>query len=310
MDFVVWNSHDAAHLAAFVHLWNDACGAEFPITEKFARYNAQSNLNAVRVGQFARMNDELVGCVLVSASTQFKTCWIDVLVVSPKHQRQGIGSALLAWADEWTRAQAFSQLRLGGGLHPFFSGLPSALHTRGFFETRGFRITRSVFDVARRLPNVSGFRKPDTSRLAFRAATHTDADALAQFLLNEFSERWQYEFLQAQNDGEPITDYCLLITDNCIIGFARITLESSARPIERFYMQHLPRPHGQLGPLGIAKNFRGQGYGLQLIDMALQHLGAQGVKGCVIDWTDLVELYAKFGFTPYHEFLVMVKDVT
>ncbi len=316
MNFVTWNFYDAAQRAAFVHLWNEACGAEFPLTEKFVSYNMQPNHNATRAGQFARVNDEYVGGILVSASFQFKTSWIDALVVSPKHQHQGIGSALLQWAESWGRAQGFSQLRLGGGLRPFFPGLPNTLHTREFFETRGFRTTRSVFDVARSLRDVSGFlrgtprTKPDMSRFTFRAATHSDADALAQFLRDEFSERWQYEFLQARADGEPISDYCLLFMADSLAGFARVTLETSVRPLERFYMQHLPRPHGQLGPLGIAKKFRGQGYGVQLIDAALQHLRAHGVNGCVIDWTDLVELYAKFGFTPYHEFLVMVKDVT
>lgn len=310
MNLQEWHLDDAAPHAAFVHLWNRACGAEFPITAQFARYNTLPNQNARRAGRFARVGAEMVGCALVSASSQFEMCWLDALVVSPQHQQRGIGSALLQWAAEWGRAQGFSQVRLGGGLRPFFSGLPVAMNTRAFFETRGFRTTRSVFDVACNLSEAPGFRKPDVSGLVFRAANESDADALAQFLLDDFSERWQYEFLQARHDGEPITDYGLLFTANSLIGFARITLESSARPLERFYMQHLPRPHGQLGPLGIAKKFRGQGYGMILIDMALQHLRAQGVNGCVIDWTDLVELYGKFGFTPYHEFLVMVKDVT
>lgn len=308
MNLATWNFQDAAQRAAFVHLWNDACGAEFPITEKFARYNVLPNLNTIRAGQFARVNERLVGCVLVSASAQFGMCWLDALVVVPNYQRQGIGSALLQWAKDWGRAQGFSQLRLGGGLRPFFPGLPRDLNTRAFFETRGLRTTRSVFDVARSLDNYKS-RAPDDAAFTFRAAQETDADPLAKFLLEEFSQRWQYEFLQARADNEPISDYGLLMTDNSLVGFARITLENSARPIERFYMQRLPRPHGQLGPLGIAKKFRGQGYGMILIDRALQRLRALGVNGCVIDWTDLVELYGKFGFTPYHEFFAMGKDL-
>jgi len=73
-------------------------------------------------------------------------------------------------------------------------------------------------------------------------------------------------------------------------------------------MHRLPKPWGQLGPIGVSKDARGKGYGGALLDAGLRYLRDQGVRGCVIDWTDLVDFYGKFGFKPYREYAILAKD--
>jgi predicted N-acetyltransferase YhbS len=72
-------------------------------------------------------------------------------------------------------------------------------------------------------------------------------------------------------------------------------------------MHRLPKPWGQLGPIGVSKDVRGKGYGGALLDAGLGYLRDQGVRGCVIDWTDLVDFYGKFGFKPYREYAILGK---
>jgi predicted N-acetyltransferase YhbS len=92
-------------------------------------------------------------------------------------------------------------------------------------------------------------------------------------------------------------------------GFCRLTLSDSERPIERFYPQRLPQPWGQYGPLGLSKGVRRQGLGGYLIDAAACHMQSLGVDGCVIDWTSLVELYGKFGFKVYNQYISLFKMI-
>jgi predicted N-acetyltransferase YhbS len=69
------------------------------------------------------------------------------------------------------------------------------------------------------------------------------------------------------------------------------------------------RPWGQLGPIGVSKDVRGKGYGGCLLDASLLHLHMRGIRGCVIDWTDLVNFYGKFGFKPYREYAMLGKEL-
>ncbi len=51
-----------------------------------------------------------------------------------------------------------------------------------------------------------------------------------------------------------------------------------------------------------------EGFGGALLDAALRHLSDRRVRGCVIDWTGLVDFYAKFGFKPYRQYVVLIKS--
>lgn len=86
-------------------------------------------------------------------------------------------------------------------------------------------------------------------------------------------------------------------------------LEDSQRPIERFFPYDLPRPWGQLGSVGVSADRRGRGYGAALLDTGLRRFRDNGVNGCVIDWTGIVDFYAKFGFQPYRQYHMLRKTL-
>jgi predicted N-acetyltransferase YhbS len=140
-----------------------------------------------------------------------------------------------------------------------------------------------------------------------RPAQPADANAILDFLRREFPGRWRFEFEEFVRERGRFADYIILETARGIEGVARMTFENSERPIERYYPHRLPRPWGQIGSIGISQDARGKGYGGALLDAGLRALRDQGVRGCIIDWTSLVELYRKFGFAPYRWYAMLIK---
>jgi GNAT superfamily N-acetyltransferase len=128
---------------------------------------------------------------------------------------------------------------------------------------------------------------------------------LRTFLESEFPGRWRYEFEEFCRNGERISDYTLLWSDQGIEGFCLLTFEDSIRPLDRFFPWTLPQPWCQLGTVGVSSKRRGQGLGAVLMDGGLRRLRDSGACGCVIDWTTIVDFYGKFGFTPYREYVIL-----
>jgi GNAT superfamily N-acetyltransferase len=322
----------STHLPALIALWNAACGDDLAINERFAAYNTRPATGAVQAGRIALENGQPVGIVLASAlpndpqTSPREVGWIDALAVAPTHQRRGIGSALLASAEAWLREQGCTQARLGGGLRYFVPGYPLELASIKFFESRGYAprlneprvcdLARDLRDYAttQRTNNATIQRTNDatiqrTNDATIRPASPDDASAILEFLWREFPGRWRFEFEEFLRARGRWSDYLVLQTARGIDGTVRLTFEDSERPIEQYYPHRLPRPWGQLGSIGVSRAVRGKGYGVALLDAGLVYLRERGVRGCIIDWTNLVEWYGKFGFTPYRWYAVHVKNL-
>lgn len=313
---VEFRAGDAEHVAALVELWNAACGADLAISPRFAAYNLEPLKGLHQAGRLALVDGAPIGVVLTSHLPDEPSVmephigWIDALAVRPAAQRQGAGSALLAWAEGWLLQQGATVAVLGTSLHPFTPGLPVELENDAFFSQRGYGADGKAWDVA---ADLSGYRTPAEVRAIegeVRPARPQDAGALLEFWQREFPGRWRYEFEAYLAAGHRIGDYMILWSERGIDGACTLTFEDSGRPFERFYPYRLPRPWGQLGSVGVSADRRGRGYGLALLDAGLRRLHDNGVNGCVIDWTGIVDFYAKFGFRPYREYTYYGKLLT
>ncbi len=314
MDLQTFDLTSDTHHQLAAALWTAACGPELAISPRFVAFNTRPTTGGVQAGQLALRDGEALGFILASAlrADIGEQGWIDALAVRPDAQRQGIGSALLAWAEGWLRAQGSRRVSLGGSLRPFVPGLPIAAGeaARAFFLHRGYAEEGAVWDVARDLADY--LPAPDVPTDAVLRPVRPGEEAiLLDFLAREFPGRWHFEAQEFLREGGRPSDWLLLwpLHGEAPLGFCQITLEDSLRPLERFYPQGLPRPWGQYGPLGVAQAARGRGYGAAIVDGAARHLRALGVRGCVIDWTDLVAFYGKFGFKPYRHYLMLAKTL-
>jgi GNAT superfamily N-acetyltransferase len=318
MPLITFDPSSQSHISSLVDIWNAACGADLAINMRFAQYNTRPVTGAIQAGRLAKRGDRLVGFVLASAlpndplTSPPEIGWIDAIAVIPEFQRRRAGSELLQWAEEWLSSQGCALARLGGSLRPFAPGYPVELRNLAFFKTRGYleRPSSPIFwDVACDLGSTIFAKDPKANQGFVRAAQPNDYDSLSKFLRREFPDRWRFQFEQSSRGQGRLSDYILLLSKRGVDGFARIGFEDSDSPIERVYPYRLPRPWGQLGPIGISADKRGRGWGTMLLNAALIEMKSRGVRGCVIDWTVLLDFYRKFGFEPYRQYFVTSKSL-
>ena len=310
---------DSAQVQQVVDLWNAACGDDLAISPRLATYNLQPPQGLRQGAALVYQDQTPVGVVAVSILPDDPTVvpptqgWIDAVVVAPAYQRQGIGSALLAWAEGWLIGHGARRITVGQGPRLFVAGVPESLPGAvEFFAHHGYAAPSSeprVWDVA---ADLSGYEPPAQVRevdALIRPAQPGDRDAILAFLQREFPDRWRYEFEEFLALGGRIADYMVLWTAAGVDGCCVLSFEDSVRPIERFYPYRLPRPWGQLGSIGISAHRRGQGLGSALLDAGLRRLHNNGINGCVIDWTGLLDFYGRFGFTPYRAYIPLAKSL-
>lgn len=314
MSLLPLNLRDADGIKKLLLIWNTVSHPDYLLNERFLAYNALPFSGEIFGGRLAILNGEPVGFVLacvVKDDSAMMLGWVSALAVCPAAQRQGIGSLLLGWAEDWLKMQGCKRIRVGGNLRPFAPGLPYAMcENLSFFEKRDYQSPVGQpyeYDIARSLKDYQSlYAKPIQADLA--PMQPGQESLLLDFLKREYPGRWEFEAREFVKNGGRPQDYLLLRVNNKVEGFCRITLEDSERPIERFYPQRLPRPWGQFGPLGLSKSVRGQGLGGYLIDATALHMQSLGVNGCVIDWTSLVDLYGKFGFNLYNQYVSLYKN--
>ena len=300
---------ESAHHDAVVALWNAALPSSLQISRRLVDFNLQPIPGGRQVGWLAMNDGAPVGVIVASmladqphvASATLG--WIDLIAVAPTSQRQGVGRQLLAAAENWLKQQGCTAVQLGANLRPFLPGLPTTLSTLPYFQQQGYHTLHQVWDVA---ANLATYEAPETVREIpgiVRPFQSGDAAALDEFLQREFGGRWHFAYTLFRHDERyRLSDYMVLWTARGIDGFCQLTFADSARPLERYYPYDLPRPWGQLGPIGVSADCRGQGFGAALLDAGLRRLHNNGINGCVIDWTTLLDFYGKFGFQPYRTY--------
>jgi GNAT superfamily N-acetyltransferase len=302
-----------AHHGTAVTIWNAAAHSDYFINERLLAYNTIPCTGETIEGRLALQNDEPVGFVLACAVKDSHLGWISLMAVHPSAQRQGLGSELLGWAEGWLKTKGCKRIRVGGSLRPFAPGLPYVMKANlPFFEKHGY-VSPShqpyEYDIACSLKEYKAiYPKPEHASIL--PMQPGEEDLLIEFLSREYPGRWEFEAKEFVKNGGRASDFLLLRVNGYVHGFCRLTLSDSERPIERFYPQRLLTPWGQFGPLGLSKAVRGQGLGGYLIDAAAVHMQSLGVDGCVIDWTSLVDLYGKFGFTLYNQYVSLFKDLS
>lgn len=304
---------------AVIALWNACLGSSHPLTERLFRQNVLgSPFGACEQNLVAVEKDQIVGWLLCRVLKEVPPELsryegrgsIGALCVHPGHRQHGVGSMLYARAEAFClegRATSLSVIHYPYHLVP---GVPAeAAELNAFLTKRGFGDWRDAYDLSRELTDPALVHQLEEAGrqlpggVVMRPARHDDKEHLIAFVEHEFPGGWHYDTKRFLERGGAPSDLILALDGNTIIGFAHtFTPKSIELRGSTHWFPLLGNAWGGLGPIGIAGSCRGRGLGLALLASGLQHLRSHGVEQAVIDWTDIVDFYGRFGFRKWRRY--------
>lgn len=307
-----------------INLWNEI-NPSFYIIPRLVEQNIFSPFVGVNVDAWGIFEgDNLITFMLTKHLTMpiSKKCktdqgWVSLLVVNKKIPNAvSIGDELFKLVDEDFKKNGIKEVHFGGDPQNFLPGLPSSLEGDylSLLEKSGFRKHGVVYDLYQNISKFNIFNKISKERLQkklhIEKATKETEHLLLKFLEKYFPERWYFE---AENIGRipgGIEDYWLLRSDEDLLGFTRInTFKSSYLGPNINWCFKWQEDSLGLGPIGIADNYRGKGYGIYLMINIIQYFRQKGYRHMVIDWTDLIDYYKKIGFELWIKYIMLEKKL-
>ncbi|MHB8636178.1 MAG: GNAT family N-acetyltransferase [Fimbriimonadaceae bacterium] len=290
-----------ADFPALIALWRRFYPERYWVTEEvFRRSTVESPLFDWGSSCIAMDGETPVGFVAIkrSASRFYRCTDRDVVHInSIAFDTPEIGLDLMTHAKHVVAERGHTRLVFGQDSDHLFPGCPDDLRRLvAFFLVEGFVGEGPVHDLERNLATYESPAKP-VADAELRMLAKTDAKPLDRFLGETFPGRWHYDTNQ-KIAAEGI-EQCVfgLLQNGNVKGFAVIQRFGAKRPVNgAIWHLSLGDKWGGLGPIGVAADIRGQGYGNALLGGALTELKQRGVENCIIDWTGLVDFYGKHGF--------------
>lgn len=245
-------------------------------------------LDLVRDGIVADEDERVVGAVAVEPAGS-----ILLLLVHPRHQRRGIGTALLDAAMDRVRAAGAARVGLGsGGPGYVWPGVPTDLPgALRFFEARGWTWDYTAIDLT---CDLHAYAAAATSDATLAVAGPADAaDALA------FERRWFPQWVLWFEVG----DRSIMLArgrDGGVVG----TLLFSGPGRCSVFWPMLGDGMATIGCVGVAEPARHAGIATAMVVRASRLLHEAGAGACHIGWAWRSELYERAGYRPWREYLV------
>lgn len=297
-------SYRAEMAPALIQLWRDAAGDKHPLPAAMweeltlcdPSFRPDDLLVAVEAGLpigFAltkRFREPALGLEKMGDRG-----WIALMAVSPRHQRQGVGTALLAAAEAHLKADGAKTVSLGESFHHALPGIPDALpDALAFFTARGYQVFNEVWDVRGDVAAAVAPQLPEG--VTARPVAAREGGQLLHFLEQTFPGRWARDMAHLWLSGEPLPHVMGLFDGADLVGFAQLHPPGSRGALR---WAGFDRGVAGLGPIGVSEAVRGRGLGLALLQAGLARLRELGAGPTVIDWTTLLDFYGRAGFRPW-----------
>lgn len=308
-----------ADIPALVRVWNAAVGEELPLTERLVLFRTEGDPDfSWQFSRVAEHDGEAVGFVLATRSGGQvprpggwgERGWIKLIGVAPRHQRQGLGSALLQEAEAALVASGCSSLAVGTDPYHFMPGPPDKPEAaQPFFARHGYELSGRAYDLMRDVsdfdmpPRVTRLLEERAPRVQILNAGPEHLQAILRFVTREFPGGWHYYSRLYLGNGGESRDFVIVLEGEEVEGFCWTShYRSSIYLANTTWHLALGERYGGLGPIGVSERLRGQGLGLALLCKAVGYLRDLGVHRMCIDWTGLLDFYGKIGFTPWKRY--------
>jgi GNAT superfamily N-acetyltransferase len=252
-------------------------------------------LDQARAGLVAERDGEPAGVVVFDPAGS-----IQLLLVAPAWQRQGVGGALLKAALEHVATEGAGRPSLGGGGGDYiWPGVPADLAPAvRFFSRRGWRLDDLVSDLTADLRTYTA--PPGVAERAARAGI-TLAVAAGGELTGavDFERRWFPEWLHwFQEPGVS----ALLARDRGGEVVGSLLLAGPGRC--SVFWPMLGEDMATIGAVGVAEPARRRGVGAAMVVRASEVLKQAGAGSCHIGWVGLQSFYEQLGYRRWRDYLV------
>lgn len=305
-----------------VEFWNRNLQETFPMSGRLWEQNISPTYGFLPEGSWVALADgEIVGLIAnkyiplkMGEADLATTGWVNSLLVDQDYRGRGIGSELYQRTEALFSSKGVRRISLGAELGHFFPGVPvESSELANFVLKHGFTGGAAVCDLTCKRRNFltpTEEVRPEVAReIEIFLAAEQDYPEAQEFYLKYFPGRWEYEFRQAWADG-VLDGLVLLKVKGVVKGFAKIyDAQSKYIGPNIYWGELLARPYGGLGPIGVARDERGKGLGMELLYRSLLLLWERDVQEICIDFTNLVDFYGKLGFKPWKEYLRYVKEL-
>lgn len=291
-------------------LWNDEMGYVYPISSNSFYQNV---IDYKDKDVMIYYDDErVIGFIFLKRFSDDRlvnysnNLYISLFYVSKKHRKQGIGSSLFDFAEEIRDGK---ELIIGKEINNFFPGVPTDFDnlTDVWLEKRGFVGKRYTHDLITKDPKIYEIRNKDVE---YKYCDDSQKEELIQMMINNNWGRWaleakEYFEKKTENDKNA---YIVGMVDGKIISFAKVNDYKMYLSSYNLMWKERFENLGGFGPLGVDRNYRKKGIGFDMISVSLNDLVNKGCKTIILDWTGLMELYAKFNFEVWKSYKYMSKS--
>ncbi len=312
MQYVPW---DDQYADALCELWNQELGDRFPMRPELMRQNSFEDQNVVKAGSWIAIDavtQRPVGFVVAKCWQEKLDIqlgkgigWIQVLLVASAHRGQGGGRELLARAENALREQGVEKILLGRDPYHYFPGIPDeSADVKAWFERQGYHSEgRLENDLLGQYHEPAELELPEVPDGRFRLLTKADENAFLAFLHRCFPGRWEYEAIHYFQRGGTGREFVVVELHGEIVGFCRINDADSPFIAQNVYWAPMFADGlGGIGPLGVDAEYRGRGLGLAIVEAGIVALRNRGISNIVIDWTTLVDFYARLGYHSWKQY--------
>ncbi|WP_062353966.1 GNAT family N-acetyltransferase [Bacillus kwashiorkori] len=310
---------DQNWLIEMISLWNKEIGNDFPLRQELFYQNSFSDVNVLQNGSFLAVNEngKLVGFIISKFWQEQNfdnfhphTGWIQVLLVDSDYRNCGIGTELLTRAENALKESAVTKILIGSDPWHYFPGVPLEYKaTITWLQNRGYEFNTVETDLYKIFSDGEDIHLPSIPDIQYTILAERDQNLFIDFLHENFPGRWEYEAIQYFKRNGVGREFVIAKKQGRIIGFCRINDAKSPFIAQNVYWSPLfSEELGGVGPLGIARSERKNGYGLAIVKAGIYFLRERGIKHMVIDWTGLVDFYGKLGFKPWKQYMRGVKN--
>lgn len=301
------------HVKDLVAFWNHNLGDNFPMSVELFQQNTLQDMRLDDDGSFVVTNDDNAIMAAVATKTNAKqpdTAWIQFLLVGKEYRSQGLGTNILATIEKMLMKKGVRQVFLGRDMNHYFPGIPADdLDSISWFEAKGFEGHDKEYDMVNHYDATSKKSVPESTDIEFNLIKTNEFTELLDFMEAAFPGRWAEELRTYIKQGGNGREFIVAKKAEKIIGFCRINDTHSKIIAPNLYWEALiDGKTGGLGPLGIAENERGNGYGLAIVEAGIAELRARDIQSIIIDWTGLVDFYKKLGYEPWKAYRAYSKS--